>query len=384
MKVYAITIFVAVVSASVSIWISCSPPHTTPDVPGQLLWDRTYGDTAEDKGSAVISTYDDGFMIAGHTASFGTGGFDVYVVKTNSAGNELWQQTYGFVGDEYGYGIERVADGYVIVGSTNSWVMYDEDVYLLKIDDDGNVLWWKIIGAEGTDVGYTVRQTTDGGYIIVGKTTSFGNAEDVYLIKTDSNGDVMWTRNFGTDEDDHGYDVRQTTDGGYIITGKADYDVYLVKTDASGNEIWSARYGGSWSDDGQAVRQTDDGGYIIAGKDAYLYYFLVYQRIYVIKTNSTGVVQWSMTYGDYTDKAYDLMIASDGDYIVTGRYNENVFMMKVDQDDGDVHWFGQCGGGGEERGLSMTESSDGCYVVAGYTYSYGAGDADVYLIKVAP
>jgi hypothetical protein len=192
MKVYVINIFVVVVIASVSIWISCSPPHTTPDVSAQLLWDRTYGDTAEDKGSSVVSTYDGGFMIAGHTASFGAGGFDVYVVKTNSAGNELWHQTYGYSGDEYGYGIDRAVDGYIIVGSTDSQGAGERDVFLLKIDENGNTLWSKTIGAAGTDVGYAVRQTTDGGYIIIGKTTSFGNAEDVYLVKTNSNGHGWW------------------------------------------------------------------------------------------------------------------------------------------------------------------------------------------------
>jgi hypothetical protein len=133
-------------------------------------------------------------------------------------------------------------------------------------------MWGKTFGGSRSDRGYSVRQATDGGYIIVGDSESFGTGlTDVYLIKTDANGHMMWSKTFGGGGLDGGYSVQQSIDGGYIIVGDTesfgagDRDVYLIKTDARGNEMWSKTFGGEYDEGGRSVKQITNNGYIIVG-----------------------------------------------------------------------------------------------------------------------
>ena len=186
-----------------------------------------------------------------------------------------WEQTFGGEGWDIGYSVQQTTDGgYIITGTTEPFGNVYGDVYLVKTDENGNELWSQTFGGELGDFGNSVQQTFDGGYIICGNSYSFGDGgfSDVYLIKTDENGNELWSQIFGGTHIDYGFSVQQTTDEGYIITGQTYFDdgdlgecgLYLIKTDDSGNEQWSQTFGGGDSG-GTSVQQTSDGGYIITG-----------------------------------------------------------------------------------------------------------------------
>ncbi len=159
-----------------------------------------------------------------------------------------------------------------------------------------DTLWTRTYGGDDWDRGESVQQNSDGGYIIAGLTKSYGAGnDDVYLVKTDSIGDTLWTKTFGGIEIDRGYSVQQTSDEGYIITGETNSygagngDVYLIKTDASGNMQWDKTFGGTASDRGESVQQTSDGGYIIAGWTHS--YGAGYFAVYLIKVGPSGGIE---------------------------------------------------------------------------------------------
>ena len=201
------------------------------------------------------------------------------LVKTDINGVEQWNQNFGGTGDDRGMSVRQTNDGgYIVCGGTTSNTAgpWDSDVYLIKTDINGVEQWQKTFGGTSNDLGSSVKQTTDGGFIICGVTESFNTlnlngAYSVYLIKTDGNGNELWNKTFGGTNEERGYSVQQTTDGGYIISGttlsfaNGIADVYLIKTDGSGNELWNKTFGGTYEDVGVDVQQTTDGGYIITG-----------------------------------------------------------------------------------------------------------------------
>ena len=206
------------------------------------LW-RTYGGTDYDHGYSVQQTADGGYIIAGCTWSFGAGDNDVYLIKTNASGDNLWTRTYGGINDDEGWSVQQTSDsGYIVAGWTMSFGAGEADVYLIKANASGDTQWTRTYGGFSDDEGYSVQQTSDGGYVIAGETYSFGAGyRDVYLIKTSASGDTLWTRTYGGTNGDWGYSVQQTSDSGYIIAGSTTSfgaggsDVYLIKTDANGN-----------------------------------------------------------------------------------------------------------------------------------------------------
>jgi hypothetical protein len=370
----------------VSIVVCASP------VLAQTSWWRTYGGTNADEGHSVQQTSDGGYMIAGSTSSFGAGSYDVYLIKTNAQGDTLWTRAYGGTNDDGGWSAQQTSDGgYIIAGYTWSFGAGGVDVYLIKTDASGDTLWTRTYGGTSLDGCSSVQQTSDSGYIIAGLTMSFGAGSfDVYLIKTTASGDTVWTRTYGGMSWDGGYWVQQTSDGGYIIAGWTEAggtDVYLIKTDASGDTLWTRAYGGASEDDGNSVWQTSDGGYIIAGETwSFGAGTPDHANVYLIKTDTAGDTLWTRTYGGPNDDySYSVHQTSDGGYIILGRtwsYGAgcDVYLIKTDAS-GDTLWTRTCGGTYDDWGYSVQQTSDSGYIIAGYTQSFGAGSYDVYLIK---
>ena len=159
------------------------------DSSGQNQWQKTFGGPKRDVGMSLQQTEDNGYIICGYTSSYGSGDWDVYLIKTDSSGNLKWEKTFGGSERDAGYSILQTADGgYVLCGYTKSFGSGDRDVYLLKIDPSGNKQWQETYGGTDFDVGLSVQQTPDGEYVICGETKSYGSGnKDVYLIKTNSN-----------------------------------------------------------------------------------------------------------------------------------------------------------------------------------------------------
>jgi hypothetical protein len=219
-------------------------------------WNKTYGGVSNDAGGSVVQTSDGGYAIGGYTDSFGAGGVDCYLVKTDSSGNMQWNKTYGGAANDGAYFMVQTSDGgYALAGWTQSFGAGSDDLYLIKTDASGNALWNKTYGGIYDDgaSGCTV-QTGDGGYTFVGLTGSFGaGSMDWWLVRTDANGYMQWSKTYGGPDYDSPSFLIQTRDGGYAMAGSTNsygtsQDMWLIKTDAAGNALDGFKYGLAWVD----------------------------------------------------------------------------------------------------------------------------------------
>jgi hypothetical protein len=366
---------------------------TTIADPGDTLWTRTYGGSDYEDGYGVQQTTDGGYVIAGRTSSFGVGSHDFYLVKTDVNGDTLWTRTYGGSDSEGSYSVQQTSDGgYIVTGYTYSFGAGDYDFYLVKTDVNGDTLWTRTYGGGLFDYPWHVQQTSDGGYIIAGETKSFGAGEsDAYLVKTDANGDTLWTRTYGGTDYEYGYCVDQTSDGGYIVAGLTESfgvrDVYLVRTDANGDTLWTRTYGGSDYEEARFVQETSDGGYIITGYTSS--FGAGNNDFYLVKTDANGDTVWTRTYGGSAeDNGWSVQQTTDGGYIISGYTksfgagSRDVYLVKTDAD-GDTLWTRAYGGSNYDYGKCVQQTTDGGYIVAAYTKCFGAGSYDVWLLRIA-
>ncbi len=354
---------------------------------------KTYGGTNWDWAYSVQQTSDGGYIVAGWTWSFSVGYYDFFLIKTDANGNIQWAKTYGETNNDRAYSVQQTSDGgYIVAGYTWSFSVGYYDIFLIKTDANGNIQWAKTYGGASFDWVTSVQQTSDGGYIVAGSTWSFGAGNgDIFLIKTDANGNIIWAKTYGGTFGEYARSVQQTSDGGYIVAGftssfgAGNGDIFLIKTDANGNIQWSKTYGGASFDSATSVQQTSDGGYIVAG---YTQSFGAGNGdIFLIKTDANGNIIWAKTYGGASyDLATSVQQTSDGGYIVAGSTESfgagswDIFLIKTDAN-GNIQWAKTYGGIYRDSATSVQQTSDGGYIVAGYTDSFGAGGRDIFLIK---
>jgi hypothetical protein len=358
---------------------------------GQITFQKTYGAAFGGQvGHTVLQTVEGGYIISGFTDIFGAGGNEIYLIKTDANGNLQWTKTYGGIDHDSDGSVQQTSDsGYIIIGRTISFGSGNSDIYLIKTDVNGNVIWSKTFGGTNNDVGMDVQQTSDGGFIVTGGSQGSGTGPmDSFLIKTDANGDTLWTKSYSTLNSGYGSSVRQTSDGGYIICGAANSfglgsnDVYLFKTDVDGNLTWSKTFGGSSDDYGCSVRQTTNGGYVICG---YTYLGAGNYDCYLIATDSNGDTLWTKAYGGpLEDRGLSAEQTSDGGFILTGYYspvwqNIKLYLIKTNFT-GDLIWS-KAYGGSVESGQSLKQTSDMGYIITGASASFSFGYNNVYLVK---
>jgi hypothetical protein len=327
-----------------------------------MEWARTYGVNDDDTASSIQQTADGGYIVAGRT------GF-----------------TDTTTGEDY------------------------SDIWVLKLDSNGDVSWQKTYDVNNYDSASSIQQTADGGYIVAGATAKYDiryirppntALSDIWLLKLDSNGDVSWQKTYGGSDDDVATSIQQTADGGYIVAGytsKYDsshyplFDIWILKLDSSGDIAWQKTYGGSYYDVATSIQQTADGGYIVAGFTDF-YGDLSY-IISVLKLDSSGNVSWQKTYRDSQEYlwefGYSIQQTADGDYVVAGcamrleTMTDKILLLKLDSN-GNLLWKKTYGGSEDENydASSIQQTADGGYIVAGTTYDDYSDDRDVLILKL--
>ncbi len=356
-------------------------------------WTKTYDGSSYDEGYSVLQTNDGGFLILGNSSSFGM--YDkIWLIRTDPVGDTLWTRVYGQDSSNDGYSIRPTPDsGYIIAGIANA-ATSNSDFYLLKIDRNGDTLWSRTYGGLSYDEGYNAQPTNDGGYIVVGYADSYGTGGDIYAVKTNSLGDTIWTRTYGGGDLDFGSAVRETPGGGYIIAGtKGSYgpsldDVYLVKINNNGDTVWTRTYGRPNNLDwGLALDLLPDSGFIVAGWTCPM--SGTNANVYLLRLKANGDTVWTRVFGGADDDyARYVQLIPTGGYIVTGFTNSygagqcDVWLLKVNAV-GDTVWTKTVGGVGADAGACVIPTSDQGYIAVGYSDSFEPG-GDVYAIKIEP
>jgi hypothetical protein len=308
---------------------------------GDMIWQRTYGETSNDQAFAVQQTSDGGYIITGYSR-VSTSDRDIYVIKTYPDGSLDWANTYNDIpgyGYDEGYSVIETNDGCYMVAGRISVYNAGYDAFLMKLDQDGAPVWSPSIKHYGgilnaQDRAQCVQQTSDNGYVITGYTQSFGNADQVYLVKTDAQGNQLWEKNYGGAAHDRGYAVKQTTDGGNILVGQTDsygvdeMDVYIIRTNATGDTVWTRTYGGLRSDEGRAIDLTTDGCYVISGTQTTA---PEVHDVLVIKIDDSGTLQWAKTVGTLSTSEYGYAVEQTADYgyMAAGFNTHDLYFVKL-------------------------------------------------------
>jgi len=293
---------------------------------GEALWNQTYGGASDDNVRFMIQTSDGGYAIVGVTRSFSNGQTDMLLVKTTANGEMQWRKNYGGYSYDQAYSIVQTGGGgYTIAGYTESYGAGGRDVWLIKTDSAGNVVWNKTYGGARNDyVQQAMIRASDGGYALACCTESYGAGNsDFWVIKTDSSGNVQWNKTYGWTSWDEPHSIIQTDDGSYVIAGATksvgagDYDVWILKISSSGIPQWNSTYGGADYDGAKSVIPATDGGYLLAGwTDSF---GSGGHDLWLVKTDDNGDMQWNQTYGGADDDLpFSIVVTGEDGYAIVG------------------------------------------------------------------
>jgi len=367
--------------------------------PMGVEWDEIFGDFGRDEIHSVSQTDDGGYIGAGMSRSFSEDGYEAGIlIKTNAIGDMEWYQTYGENGPlafDWIYSVVQTDDGsYIFSGQTCSYGDGNSDLWLVKTDSTGNEEWNRRFGGYGIERGEVVKIVDAGGYASSGITDSFGaGGADIWLVKFDDNGFEEWNQTYGTNESDKGWSFDTTTDGGYILAGgtssygEGEHNLWLIKTDSYGNEEWNSTFGNS-NTGASAVKQTSDEGYIATG------YKLIEATGYVaplVKFDSFGNELWNKSFGEPLPENFGESVdqTPDGGYIIAGvkrggggESNFNSFLCKTDPY-GNLEWELKFDGHGENINSAQLTDDGGC-IIGGERYSDRPFDGldDLWITKV--
>ncbi|HEX5001719.1 MAG TPA: T9SS type A sorting domain-containing protein [Bacteroidia bacterium] len=352
---------------------------------GQNTFQKTYGGgIVSNYGLDVLQAFDSCYILAGFTSNYGAGNQDMYLIKINTEGDTLWTRVFGTAADDRINSITQTTDGGFVLNGLMS-----NETCLMKTDASGFPIWSRNYGIPGSIGSGAVQQTADGGFIVTGHVPNPPPQLDCYLLKTDSAGNTQWSKTYGESTLKFVSScVKQTNDHGYVVAGSftgtpTNYDMFLIKTDSIGDTLWTRSYGGPLNDYGNSVLPADDGGYFLLGST----HSFLNPGIYLIKTDSVGIPLWSKTYegtiqnGPNT-RRYTIRKTNDSGYIIFAEWVtvSDLFLIKIDST-GNVIWANSFGGSGNEFIGSGLQTVDGGYIMIGTTNSLGVGNYDFLLIK---
>jgi len=347
------------------------------------------GGTNSEYGTCVDQTSDGGFIVSGY--SYVSASDDILLMRFNDSGAFVWSKRAAANNLDRANWVRQTADGgYIITGHSSSYGAGSYDIVLMKFDSTGALTWSKTAGGYSGDMGKCVIQTTDGAYVITGFTASFGGTGNIFLMKVNSAGTVLWTKMAGGGSGDQGRCVEQTPDGGFIVAGLAQSygmggaDVVLMKFNSAGDVEWSRTAGTTGEEYANSLCRTADGGYVIAGT---LFGGAGTYDVLVAKFNSGGALEWARTAGGAAaDYGHSVAQAADGGYVVTGTTrsfgsdNLEVFLLKFDSA-GTLSWAKTIGGGSDDEAYGLKLTADGGIVVAGATSTYSYVAYDFFLVR---
>jgi PKD repeat protein/predicted secreted protein len=357
-------------------------------------WNQTYGGPEDDIGQYFYQITDQGFLILAYTNSYGSGGTDAWIIRTDASGNELSNRTYGGLKNDSFRVAKQMGNGdWLLSGLTDSYGAGKLDAWLMRTDEPGNEKWNKTYGGTGNDQARGLTIPDNNSILLTGWTNSFGAGQmDAWLIRTYANGTLNWSKTIGGPLDEKLRSISKTTDGGYILCGETnsrgfgDSDGWLVKTDGNGNELWNRTFGGPGYDMFYTMNRTNDDGYAITGStnsfgnggnDTWLF-----------RVDSNGNELWNRTFGGpFDDIGHRVKQGEDGGYIIagwtdsSGTGNFDFWLLKTDTN-GSMIWNAKSGGISDDKSRDIIETSDGNYAIIGYTTSHGAGKKDVWFIKL--
>ena len=420
---------------------------------GEIDWVKTLGGTQDDTAQDITITADGGYAIVGYTKSINgditdnaTEQNNYWVARLDADGNLLWSKTYGGTADDRGEAIKTTSDGgFIITGYSRS---ADEDVstnngfydqWIVKLDANGDLIWEKSFGFSGSDQAFDIMQTSDGGYFTTGflDVTASGGAGNVgkpsgtnegfinpkhgvgefWCHKLDANGTIVWSRYFGGTNNDRSYSTLETNDNNFIIAGSSEsddfdvtnsqgsYDFWVVKMSNTGDLIWQKSYGGSGIEIGYDITKTNDGNYLVVGDtrstDGNISNLKGSADFWIIKISDTdGSLLWERTYGgtDF-ESARGVTPLQDGGFAVVGsaksnnvdvnsNYGQNDFWVIKITDTGNLTWEKNFGGSQLDIAFAIVETNDKKLVIAGSTQSndgditQNKGIKDALIIKV--
>ncbi len=382
-KLLLILIFVS------SILVNAQPP---------TKFFSTYGGNGYDEGYDVKQTLDGGYIITGSTSSLGQGNTDMYLLKLDSMGVKTFEKSFGGVSNEVGKSVVQLLDSsYVIAGFTSSTGVGGYDIFLVKTDKNGALLWQKTIGGTDWDFAYSMEATADGGFIIAGTTYSFGRGNaDGYIVKTDANGNVVWQKTYGGLNDDEFKSVIQTTDGNYALTGYTKSyndvdsgDVWIFKLDAIGDSTWCKFYGGSKEDFGNQIIEHPSGDLYVAGASKSFGTGLRMDG-YIVHTDNNGIYIFQRL--DNTSTSFQefvsIVISNKSQNIVNTIAKETFtaygLQSKMLEMNLGLNYLNAIDFGSisNDHTFKMIATKDKGYACVGYTYGYNSILSDCYFVKV--
>ncbi|MBK9760264.1 MAG: T9SS type A sorting domain-containing protein [Flavobacteriales bacterium] len=355
---------------------------------GHITWRRTYGGFGSDVGASVRQTSDGGYIVAGSTGSFGNGSGDIYVIRLDQFGEPIWSKTYGGIGVEQGVACRELPDGFIIAGSTATGTNGGYDMTLIRTDQVGVPLWEKNYGTEAWDLCRSLIVVPDG-FVLGGLSYGSGYSNGAaYLVRTDLNGDTLWTRTLGSSMGTVCNGLAATADAGILIAGSSESsngfdDGFIARCDLAGNVEWTNTIGGDSLDSFSSIVGSPAGGYVAIGVTNS---FDVTQQIYLVGTTDLGQLNWFHLIGNSADAgASEIRGDHGGGFVFTG-YNtlnlgERDMIFTVTDVDGFFQYGYNYGNGQPADGYSIDTTMDGGYVIAGWSEDYGPGFRSVYVVK---